>query len=209
MFYEPKAGHGLPRDPFKALVAPRPIGWFTTLNEDGGVNVGPYSYFNAVADHPPIVVFAAGHRDDSRIKDSARNAETAGEFVHNMVTYDLREQMNTTSDEVDPGVDEAALAGLELAPSRLLKTPRIAASPVAMECRTLRTIEVPQDPPRGPTRLVMGEVVGVHIDDAILRDGRVDLGLARPVARLGYANYTVVDTIFRMLRPGLEEAARK
>ena len=203
MFYEPKAGHGLPRDPFKALVAPRPIGWFTTLNQDGSVNVGPYSYFNAVADHPPVIVFAAGARDEERVKDSARNAEEAGEFVHNMVTYDLREQMNTTSDEVAPGVEEAAMADLALAPSRLVKTPRIAASPVALECHTMRTLEIPQTPPRGATRLVFGEVIGVHIDDRILKDGRVDLGLARPIARLGYANYAVVDNIFRMLRPGL------
>ncbi len=203
MFYEPKTGHGLPRDPFKALVAPRPIGWFTTLNQDGGVNVGPYSYFNAVADHPPVIFFAAGPREDDSAKDSARNAEASGEFVHNMVTYDLREQMNATSDEVAPGIDEAAMAGLELAPSKLVATPRIAASPVALECRTMRTLEIPQDPPEAATRVVFGEVIGVHIDDAILEDGRVDLGLVRPIARLGYANYTVVDSIFRMLRPGL------
>jgi len=204
MFYEPSKGHGLPRDPFKQLVAPRPIGWFTTLNEDGSVNVGPYSYFNAVADDPPVVMFSAGARDGVPVKDSARNAAARGEFVHNMVTWDLRERMNTTSDEVDYGIEEAAMAELELAPSSVVKTPRIAASPAALECRYLQTLEIPQNGPAGPNLVVFGEVIGVHIVDAIMQEGRVDLSLVRPIARLGYANYTVVETIFRMLRPGIK-----
>jgi flavin reductase (DIM6/NTAB) family NADH-FMN oxidoreductase RutF len=203
MFYEPSKGHGLPRDPFKALVAPRPIGWFTTLNDDGSVNVGPYSYFNAVADDPPVVMFAASPRGPDRVKDSARNALARGEFVHNMVTYELREQMNATSEEVPPGIEEAALAGLDLVPSRLVRPPRIAASPVALECRTVQLLEIPQNGGGGPTRVVLGEVIGVHIDDRALEDGRVELGRLRPIARLGYANYAVVDTIFRMVRPGV------
>jgi flavin reductase (DIM6/NTAB) family NADH-FMN oxidoreductase RutF len=201
MFYEPGKGHGLPRDPFKALVVPRPIGWFTTLNDDGTVNIGPYSYFNAVADDPPVVMFAASPRQPDWVKDSARNAISRGEFVHNMVTYALREQMNATSAEVAPGVEEAPLAGLELVPSRVVSPPRIAASPASLECRTLQVLEIPQNGDGGPTRVVLGKVVGVHIDDAALADGRVDLGRLRPVARLGYAEYTVVDTIFRMVRP--------
>jgi len=139
MFYEPKKGHGFERDPFKALVAPRPIGWFTTLNDDGSLNLAPYSYFNAVADDPPIIFFSSGGA--SRFKDSARNAVERGEFVHNLVTWDLREAMNATAEEVDAGVDETKLAGLEMAPSELIETPRVAASPVSFECRTLKTVE--------------------------------------------------------------------
>lgn len=204
MFYEPKDGHGLPRDPFKALVAPRPIGWFTTLSETGQVNLAPYSYFNAVGDDPPVVMFSGGTRDTTPRKDSVRNAEETGEFVHNLVSWDLHKQMNETSAEVEHGVDETDLAGLEMAPSHLVKAPRVKAAPAALECRYLQTVEIPQNGEKGPNRVVFGEVVGIYIDDSILRDGRVDLSAVRPVARLGYAEYAVVDTIFRMLRPGLE-----
>ena len=203
MFYEPKNGHGLPRDPFKALVAPRPIGWFTTLNAQGNINLAPYSYFNAVGDDPPVVLFSGGARDTADHKDSVANAEATGEFVHNMVTWDLREQMNTTSDEVAHGVDEATMAGLELVPSQVVKPPRVKGAPAALECRYLRTVEIAQNGGDGPNRVVFGEVVGIHIDDKIIKDGRVDLSEVRPIARLGYAQYAVVDTIFRMLRPGL------
>lgn len=201
MFYEPKKGHGLPRDPFKALVAPRPIGWFTTLNQDGSANVAPYSYFNAVADDPPIIFFSAGGL--GRVKDSARNAAEQGEFVHNLVTWDLREKMNATSEEVDAGVDEAKLAELELAPCELVKTPRIAASPASFECRYMHTLEIPQNGEDGPNLVVFGEVIGIHISDDALEDGRFDPEAQKIIARLGYANYAVAGGTFRMLRPGL------
>jgi len=203
MFYEPKHGHGLARDPFKALIAPRPIGWFTTLNEDGTTNLGPYSFFNAVGDEPPVIFFSAGPRSDGRLKDSARNAEERGEFVHNMVTWDLREAMNTSSTAVEPGVDEVALADLVLAESKVIRTPRLAASPVSMECRYTQTIEIAQNSKAGPSRLIFGEVVGIHIDESIMTDGRIELAKAKPIARLGYAEYAVVnaDTIFRIVRP--------
>jgi flavin reductase (DIM6/NTAB) family NADH-FMN oxidoreductase RutF len=204
MFYEPKNGHGLPRDPFKALVAPRPIGWFTTLNARGELNLAPYSYFNAVGDDPPVVMFSGGARDTGNHKDSVANAEATGEFVHNMVTWDLHQQMNTTSSEVPHGIDEADLAGLDLTPSSLVKPPRLKATPAALECRYLHTVEIAQNGAAGPNRVVFGEVIGIYIDDGIIKDGRVDLSLVRPVARLGYAQYAVVDTIFRMLRPGIE-----
>ncbi len=204
MFYETKIGHGLPRDPFKSLVAPRPIGWFTTLNTDGSVNLAPYSFFNAVADDPPVVMFSSGGRAGVPVKDSVLNAETSGEFVHNLVTWDLREEMNTTSDEVAHGIDEAAMAGLELEPSRIVKPPRVKASPAALECRYLQTLKIPQNGKAGPNQVVFGQVVGIYIADEILKDGRVDLSLVRPIARLGYAQYAVVDTIFRMLRPGIQ-----
>ena len=203
MFYEPKKGHGLPRDPFKALIAPRPIGWFTTLNDDGTLNLGPYSFFNAVGDAPPVIFFSAGPRSDGRLKDSARNAEKRGEFVHNMVTWDLRDAMNTSSDNVEPGVDETKLANLALADSNILTTPRLADPPVSMECKYMHTVEIPQDTEEGPSRLVFGEVVGIHIDESIMAEGRVALARAKPISRLGYAEYAVVneESIFRMVRP--------
>jgi len=202
MFYEPKDGHGLPRDPFKALVAPRPIGWFTTLNPDGGVNVGPYSYFNALADDPPVVFFSSGGLD--RLKDTARNAIERGEFVHNLVTWDLREAMNATSEEVAEGVDEAKLAGLELASCRVVGTPRLAAAVASLECRTMQSLEIPQNGEDGPNTVVIGEVVGIHIRDEALTDGRFDPEAQKVIARLGYANYAVVGSSFRMLRPGIK-----
>ena len=206
MFYEPRKGHGLPRDPFKALVAPRPIGWFTTLNDDGSVNIGPYSYFNAVADDPPFVMFSAGAREGVPVKDSARNAAARGEFVHNLVTYDLKDAMNATSEEVPYGTDEAALAGLEMAPCNLVKAPRIAAAVASFECRYHSTIELPQNGEDGPNLLVLGEVIGIHIRDEAIADGRFDPEAQRVIARLGYANYAVVGETFRMLRPGITDA---
>ncbi|MDA0219112.1 MAG: flavin reductase family protein [Proteobacteria bacterium] len=206
MFYEPRKGHGLSRDPFKALVTPRPIGWFTTLNEDGGVNIGPYSYFNAVADDPPFVMFSSGAREDVAVKDSARNAAARGEFVHNLVTFDLKDAMNATSEEVPYGTEEAALAGLELAPCTLVKTPRIAAAVASFECRYHSTVEIPQNGQDGPTLMVLGEVIGIHIRDSALKDSRFDPEAERIIARLGYANYAVVGGTFRMLRPGITDA---
>jgi flavin reductase (DIM6/NTAB) family NADH-FMN oxidoreductase RutF len=204
MFYEPGAGHGLARDPFKCLVVPRPIGWITTLDADGVVNLAPYSYFNAVGDDPPTVMFssAAGETPDGR-KDTWRNAERSGEFVCNMAVWDLREAMNKTSDTVPSDVDEAALAGLAMIPSRLVKPPRVERSPVHLECRYLKTVMIPQNHGYAPgdSAVVIGQVIGVHIDDALIKDGRVDLHGVRPIARLGYAEYTVVDTIFRMIPP--------
>ncbi len=196
MFYEPAKGHGLERDPFKALVAPRPIGWFTTLNGDGSVNLAPYSFFNAMADDPPVVCFSAVGSE--RATDTARNAADTGEFVHNLVTWSLRDAMNITAREVPAGVDEAKLANLDLAPSVLVSTPRVAASPVAFECRYLRTLEIPQNDT--PSLVVFGEVVGIHIDDDAIAGGRFDPEAQGVIARLGYANYAVVGGTFRMER---------
>ena len=197
MFYEPAKGHGLDRDPFKALVAPRPIGWFTTLNGDGSVNLAPYSYFNAMADDPPVVCFSSGGSE--RAKDTARNAAETGEFVHNLVTRSLRDAMNISAREVPAGVDEARLAGLELAPSVVVSTPRVAASPVAFECRYLKTLEIPQNG-IPPSLAVFGEVVGIHIDDDAIASGRFDPEAQGVIARLGYANYAIVGGTFRMER---------
>ncbi len=212
MFYETdKNDHGLPYNPYKSCVVPRPIGWITTLSRDGIVNLAPYSQFNNLGYDPPYVMFSAGARPDGSRKDSVVNATETGEFVCNMATWDLREAVNTSSQMVDPETDETALAGLETAPSRLVKPPRVAASPVHLECLFHSASVLPGHTPSNIVHLVIGRVVGVHIrDDALTADGRIDVARLRPLARLGYFDYTSVDHVFTMepTGPGLE-ARRK
>ena len=200
-FYEPAKGHGLPHDPFKAIVAPRPIGWISTLGAGGTPNLAPYSYFNAIGDAPPIVAFSS-----SGIKHSVENAEATGEFVCNLATRALAEAMNATSAVVTEDVDEFALAGLEMAPCRIVAPPRVAASPAALECRLLQVVDlVDLDGASAGHRLAIGQVVGVHIDPAYLRDGLFDTAAARAIARAGYRDEyfeATPETLFRMLRPG-------
>jgi flavin reductase (DIM6/NTAB) family NADH-FMN oxidoreductase RutF len=190
---------GLPWDPFKAIVAPRPIGWITTLAPDGHVNLAPYSFFNAIADRPNLVYFSS-----STPKDSQRNAEHSGEFVCNLASWELRDQMNLTSADVGPEVSEPVLAGLELAPSVVVAPPRVAAAPAALECVYLDTYECrTKDGGRHHYSLVIGQVVGVYIDDRFISDGRLDTARMKPVARMGYDEYAVVEQAFRMQRPTL------
>ncbi len=203
MFYQPENGHGLPHDPFKALVVPRPIAWVSTVALDGTVNLAPYSFFNGVADAPPIVVFCPnGPHAEGGAKDSLANLTATGEFVVNIVTEELTRQMNTTSADAPRSVDEMQLAGLEPAPCRVVKPPRVAASPVALECRHLQTVELPSTRPDVVNSTVFGEVVGVHIDEAILTDGMVDWNKFHPLSRLGYMDYCVVNNHFTLHRPG-------
>jgi flavin reductase (DIM6/NTAB) family NADH-FMN oxidoreductase RutF len=198
MFFDPdRRDHGLPHNPFKSLIVPRPIGWISTLSRQGVVNLAPYSYFNAVCDRPPTVMFASGGaRTDDRRKDSQRNAEETGEFVVNLATWDLREAMSATSATVDRDVNEMALAGLASLPSIKVKPPRVAESPVHLECRYLTTVPVPESDPEEAGVIVMGRVIGIHIRDDVIVDGRVDPTKFRPLARLGYFDYTVVDKAF-------------
>lgn len=202
MFFRPgeHKAHGLARDPFKSLVVPRPIGWISTVSRDGVPNLAPYSFFNAVASDPPQVIFASGDRADGA-KDSQRNAEETGEFVVNLATWDLREQMNQTSATLAHGTDEMALAGLEAIPSTVVKAPRVKGTPVHLECVYQQTVLVECDTPGRRNCVVFGRVVGIHIDDRVVRDGRVDVRLFRPIARLGYMDYAVVDDVFAMDRP--------
>lgn len=198
MFYDAVANsHGLQWDPFKALVSPRPIGWISTLGQNGVVNLAPYSFFNAVSTDPHFVMFSSGGR-----KDSQRNAEETGEFVCSLATFALRGAMNRTSQHVGPEVDELELAGLTPAPSKLVAPPRVAESPVAFECKYWRTIELPgPDGGPGTHAIVLGQVVGVHIDDAAIVDGKVDVTKLKPIARLGYGDYAVIDEVFELSRP--------
>lgn len=203
MFYDTRSNdHGLKHDPFKSLVVPRPIGWISTVSPLGVVNLAPYSFFNAVAEEPPIVGFCpGGKKPDRPFKDSRVNAESTGEFVVNMATWDLREAMNATSATLPEGVDELALVGLTPAPSRLVRPPRVQESPVSLECRYLKTVDLPSLDKGEPNAIVLGEVVGVHIRDEAIRDGYVDVLALRPIARLGYSQYTVVERLFSMRFP--------
>ena len=204
MFYDTKTkGHGLRNDPFKALVVPRPIGWITTIDSQGRVNLAPFSFFNAIAEDPPMVLFAPGGRKADRpVKDSRANAEETGEFVCNLATWDLREAMNLTSANLAVGEDEMRHAGLTPVPSQLVKPPRVKESPVHFECKLWKVVELPTHDRESPNCIVIGEVVGIHIDDALIKDQRVDIVAAQPIARLGYSEYTVVDSKFSMRRPG-------
>jgi flavin reductase (DIM6/NTAB) family NADH-FMN oxidoreductase RutF len=199
-FYEPGRGHGLPHDPFKAIVAPRPIGWISSVDPGGRVNLAPYSFFNAFCEAPPIVGFSSGGR-----KDSQRNVEATGEFVVNLVTRKHAWAMNLTSAPFPPGVNEFEAAGLAAVPSRLVRPPRVADAPAALECKLLLALPL-RDLAGRPTAntLLLGQVVGVHIDPAFLRDGLFDITAARTVARCGYrGDYTEVAEVFEMLRPTL------
>ena len=205
MFYEPHpdpARRPLEIDPFKQLVVPRPIGWVTTLSPDGIVNLAPFSFFNAVGDTPPLVMFCPQDRKPDRdVKDSLANVEATKEFVCNLVTLELRERMNITATHFPIGVDEMQKAGLTPAPSRIVRPPRVAESPVHLECRYLQTVELPTWDPASRQTLVVGQVVGIHIDDRLIKDGRVDIVGVKPIARLGYSLYTTVDNSFRMPFP--------
>ena len=198
MFYDARTNlHGLKHDPFKALVVPRPIGWISTLGRDGVPNLAPYSFFNAVASDPAIMMFGSATPTDSQ-----RNAEETGEFVCNLATWDLRDAMNASSATLDPGVDEFVHAGLETAPSVLVRPPRVARSPVHLECVYLETIKLKTRSGKPHFyEMVLGEVVGIHIDDAFIAGGRVDVAAMKPLARLGYNEYAVVDEVFSLERP--------
>jgi flavin reductase (DIM6/NTAB) family NADH-FMN oxidoreductase RutF len=205
MFYEPdKDDHGLRYNPYKSIVVPRPIGWISTVSTEGIVNLAPYSQFNNLAYDPPYVMFsAASFPESGRRKDSAKNAADTGEFVVNMATYDLREAVNITSRFVPPEVDEAALAGLEMIPSRLVKPPRVKASPVHLECKFHSSLALPARVRDQVHHLVIGRVVGVHIrDDVLTPEGKLDVAKVRPLARLGYFDYTYVDKVFTMRPDG-------
>jgi len=200
MFYE--TGHRdktkLPHDPFKAIVAPRPIGWISTRALDGRINLAPYSFFNGFASNPPIVGFSS----DGGYKDSATFARESGEFVANLATLWLRDRMNATSAPLARGENEFIHAGLTMAECRLVGAPRVKESPASLECKVVEVIEIKNR--AGEWRghvLTLGEVVGVHIDEAFIREGRFDIAAAKPLARCGYQDYAVVESVFSLARP--------
>lgn len=201
MFYRPEEGHGLPRNPFNALIVPRPIGWISTLSVEGEVNLAPYSFFNAVAYTPPQVMFSGtGNHAFGGLKDSINNAIETGEFVVNMATWDLREAMNASAVAVPHAVDEFEHAGLHKSTSRVVRPPRVAESPAHLECVFTQSVKLETDNDE-PNTAVFGRVVGVHISDHFLRDGFVDTRAMQPLGRLGYLDYVSVTETFSMERP--------
>ena len=199
-FYEPAQGHGLAHDPFNAIIGPRPIGWVSTQGADGTINLAPYSFFNAFNYHPPIIGFSS-----VGAKDSLRNIRERGEFVWNLATRALAGHMNASCASVPYGVDEFELAGLEKAPARLVGPPRVAHSPVNFECRLADIVQLKTHAGRAvESWLVLGEVVGVHIDPALLKNGIFDTFGAGIILRAGGASaYALVmpESRFDMSRP--------
>jgi flavin reductase (DIM6/NTAB) family NADH-FMN oxidoreductase RutF len=197
-FYEPKLGHGLAHDPFKAIVAPRPIGWISTRDKEGQLNLAPYSFFNAISTFPPIVAFCS-----EGWKDSVSNAQATGEFVTNFVSRSLAERMNLTSKAVEHGINEMELAGLSAAPGVCVDVPHVAEAPAALECKLLQIIQLHDiDGKALENWLTIGQVVGVHIDSQYLHDGIFDTLAASPILRAGYrADYAVITEMFQMSRP--------
>ncbi len=200
-FYEPSKGHGLPHDPLNAIIGPRPIGWVSTRGQDGSVNLAPYSFFNAFSYTPPIIGFSS-----TTLKDSARNAQETGEFVWNMSTRAVAEQMNATCAQVPYGTDEFTLAGLTPLPSRTVAAPRVAESPVHFECKVTDIVTLRDAGGAAtPGILVLGQVVAVHIDRALLKDGVFDTFNAGIILRAGGPSaYAAIgpDNRFDMRRPG-------
>ncbi len=203
MFYRAGEPHGLRHNPFNALVVPRPIGWISSLDKAGAANLAPYSFFNGVAYRPPQVMFAATESPTAgRFKDTVSNIDSTGEFVVNMATWDLREAMNASSAPAPPEIDEFALAGLTREPAVLVGPPRVAESPVHLECVLVTRVTLPSADPGRPNSVVFGEVKGVHIADRAIEEGMVRYDRLGIIGRLGYRDYTRVDTVFAMDRPG-------
>ncbi|MCA8908501.1 MAG: flavin reductase family protein [Rhodospirillaceae bacterium] len=198
MFYDPRSEpHGLAHNPWTALVVPRPIGWISSLSVDGVANLAPYSYYNAVSGLPPFVMFSSAGR-----KDSQTNIEATGEFVVNMATAELREQVNLSSAMVAPAVDEFEMTGLAKAPCRNVAVPRVAASPIALECILNQVVPLmARNGTRARSEVIFGEVVGIHIADEVIVDGVLDITRIRPLARLGYMDYSITEEVFSMVRP--------
>jgi flavin reductase (DIM6/NTAB) family NADH-FMN oxidoreductase RutF len=208
MYYEPgHTPHGLPHDPFKSCVIPRPIGWISTVDAQGRHNLAPFSQFQNISFDPPIVMFSANQNTSGQRKDSVRNAEETGEFVWNMATYDLREAVNASAQELPPGTDEFEAAGLQKLPSRRVKPARVKGSPIQFECVYLNTLRFPGTPPMGSADVVFGRVVAVHIDDSVITpQGMIDVLQIKPLARMGYYDYTYIDNQFQMIIPGNSQA---
>jgi flavin reductase (DIM6/NTAB) family NADH-FMN oxidoreductase RutF len=204
MFYRTADNqHGLPHDPFKAIVTPRPIGWISTRSKEGSVNLSPYSYFNAIADRPKLVMFSS-----AGMKDSATFAIESGEFVANLATRSLAAAVNRSSAPAPRGTSEFAIAGLTEADCVLVAAPRVAESPAVLECKVTEWFW-PKGLDGEPSSnvMVIGEVVGIHLDESILTDGMIDPALSQPLARLGYLDYATTDGVFQMTRPHRPDAS--
>lgn len=198
MFYDTESNaHGMAHDPFKAIVAPRPIGWIGTKGRDGSRNLSPYSFFNAVGDKPKMVMFSSSGR-----KDSLRNVEETGVFTASFVSRSLLDQMNASSAAVSYETDEFTLAGLTAAAGKLVDAPYVGEAVAALECRVTKVLTLPDmDGNDTDSHAVFGQVVGIHIAEAMIRGGRFDLASADPIMRLGYMDYAGMGPVFELKRP--------
>ena len=202
MFYKANEPHGLPHDPFKSCIVPRPIAWVTSLHPNGTVNLAPFSFFNALASDPPMIMIAfTGYHPHGGEKDTLHNIKATGEFVVNMVPYDLRDAMNVTSGPLPHETNEMEAAGLIAEPSELVKPPRVSEAPIHLECEFFQEIVLPCTLENSINRTIIGKVLGIHISDEVLNEGLIDLNRIKPLARLGYQEYTAVDNVFKMTRP--------
>ncbi len=199
MFYRPEDGHGLPHNPFNALITPRPIGWISTRSADGINNLAPYSFFNGVAYEPPQVMFAStgAKPDQDNTKDSVANIRDTGVFCVNIVEFAARDAMNASSQTLPHDVDEFAHAGLVPAECTTINCARVDGAPAALECRLTQIVTLPG----AANRVVFGEVTGIHMRDDCLVDGRFDVTTFQPLARLGYRDYSAVRDLFSLARP--------
>ncbi|MEC3862037.1 flavin reductase family protein [Mesobacterium sp. TK19101] len=200
MFYRPEDGHGLPHNPFNAIVTPRPIGWIATRGADGQDNLAPYSFFNAVAYVPPQVMFAstAAKEDRGDTKDSVANIRETGVFCVNIVSFDMKDMMNRTSGPWGRDVDEFADAGIEKATCETIACSRVAQAPASLECKLTEIVKLPG----AANFAVFGEVTGIHMRDDCMTDGMFDVTRFNPLTRLGYKDYSVIRDVFSLTRPG-------
>ena len=200
MFYEPKKGNPFKIDPFKSLVFPRPIGWISSISKDGISNLAPYSYFNAIADEPPQIMFCSnGSSSHGKYKDTLSNILSTKEFVVNFVTSALRNQMNLSSKDFKPNEDEFILSNLKKKKSKLVKAPSVKNSPVNLECKLLKTIKLKSYSKKIST-MILGEVIGIYINNRYIKNNRVNSVSMRYIARMGYSEYTTVSSKFNLKR---------
>ncbi len=199
MFFDPKVKNpSLKYNPFKSCVIPRPIGWISTKSKEDIVNIAPYSYFNAVADSPPVIMFSSTLKEDGEVKDSLKNIEETGEFVVNIVTFSNLEKMLFSSANLPHNHSEALEFDIELANSKIINVPRIMDSPIALECKYLKKIDIEVDNKKSSCQMILGHVVNIYIDDKIIKDGKIDVESIQLVTRLGYDEYAVIKDIFKM-----------
>jgi len=203
VFYRTDQAHGLPHNPFTSCVVPRPIAWVSSIHPSGAVNLAPFSFFNAIASNPPMVMISFnGYHEHGGEKDTLFNIRSSGEFVVNMVALGLVERMNETSAPVGHDINEVELAGLEVEASELVRPPRVKDAPIHLECRFYQEIKLPCTLENSINSMIMGHVLGIHIKDDVLSNGLVDHSKIKPVSRLGYLQYAAVNDIFEIMRPG-------
>jgi flavin reductase (DIM6/NTAB) family NADH-FMN oxidoreductase RutF len=202
VFYKAGEHHGLPHDPFKSCIVPRPIAWVSSIHPNGTINLAPFSFFNGLASDPPMVMIAfTGYHEHGGEKDTLHNIKTSGEFVINMVPLALKDAMNASTAPVGHEVNEMELAGLHAEDSTLVRPPRVREAPIHLECQFYQEINLPCTLADSINTTIIGKVLGTHIRDEVLVDGLIDINRIKPLARLGYQQYTAVDNVFVMTRP--------